>query len=120
MMLGIMIKAINTKPKILNHSILFSFKGFSVILPWFQNLCNKNPGTGFVIRTLPIPGFVSVVGLGVLRLPGDGIQFAPGLPLGKVQFALFLLGKLFVGNKFFHHSYLLTVCISITYAPENA
>ena len=32
------------------------------------------------VFTLPIPGFVSVVCLAVLRLPGDGVQLAPGLP----------------------------------------
>ena len=42
----------------------------------------ESPGTGFVILTLPIPGFVSVIGFAVFRLSGDGIQFAPGLPFG--------------------------------------
>ena len=63
---------------------------------------NKSPGTGFVSFTFPIPGFVSVVGLAVDRLPGDGVQFAPGLPLCQVHLALFLLGKLLVGNEFFY------------------
>jgi hypothetical protein len=52
--------------------------------------------------TLPIPGFVSVVGLAGFRLSGDGVQFAPGLPLCLIQLPLFLLGKLLVGNEFFH------------------
>ena len=60
-----------------------------------------------MIVTLPIPGFVSVVGFAVFRLPGDGIQLAPGLPLGQVHLALFLLGKLLVGNEFFHTDFLL-------------
>ena len=55
-----------------------------------------------MIVTLPIPGFVSVVGFAVLGLASDGVQFAPGLPLGQVHFALFLLRKLLVGNEFFH------------------
>jgi hypothetical protein len=62
----------------------------------------KRPGTGFVHLTLPIPGFVSVVGLAGFRLSGDGVQFVPGLPLCLIQLPLFLLGKLLVGNKFFH------------------
>ena len=52
--------------------------------------------------TLPIPGFVSVIGFAVFRLSGDGIQFAPGLPSGLVDLSLFLFGKLLVGNEFFH------------------
>ena len=59
--------------------------------------------------TLPIPGFVSVVCLAVLRLPGDGVQLAPGLPLSQVHFALFLLGKLLVGDDFLHIYCLLMV-----------
>ena len=59
--------------------------------------------------TLPIPGFVSVVGLAVCRFSGDGVQVAPGLPAGFVHLSLFLLGKLFVGNEFFHISFLLMV-----------
>ena len=67
---------------------------------------NKSPGTGFVIITLPIPGFVSVVGLAIFRLPGDGIQLTPGLPSGLVDFPLFFFGKLLVGNKFVHTDFL--------------
>ena len=67
----------------------------------------ERPGTGFVILTLPIPGFVSVVCLAVLRLPRDGIQLAPGLPSGKIHLALFLLGKLLVGNESLHTDLLL-------------
>ena len=52
--------------------------------------------------TFPIPGFVSVVGFAVFGLSGDGIQLAPGLPSGVVNLPLFLLGKLLVGDKFFH------------------
>ena len=55
-----------------------------------------------MIVTLPIPGFVSVVGFAVLWLAGDGGQLSPSLPLGQVHFALFLFGKLLVGNEFFH------------------
>ena len=60
-----------------------------------------------MIITLPIPGFVSIVCLAVFRLPGDGIQLTPGLPLGQVHLALFLLGKLLVGDKFLHTDFLL-------------
>ena len=60
-----------------------------------------------MIVTLPIPGFVSVVCLAVFGLSGDGIQLAPGLPLGQVHLALFLLGKLLVGNEFLHTDFLL-------------
>ena len=56
---------------------------------------------------LPILRPLSVVGFAVFRLPGDGIQLAPGLPLGQVHLALFLLGKLLVGNEFFHTDFLL-------------
>jgi hypothetical protein len=55
-----------------------------------------------VIVTLPIPGFVSVVGFAVLGFAGDGVDIAPSLPLGQVHLALFLFGKLLVGNEFFH------------------
>ena len=56
----------------------------------------ERPGTGFVILTLPIPGFVSVVSLAILGLPGDGVQLAPGLPAGLVEFVLLLFRKLLV------------------------
>ena len=55
-----------------------------------------------MIITLPIPGLVSIVGLAVCGLSGDGVQIIPGLPSGLVEFALFLLGKLLVRNEFFH------------------
>ena len=57
--------------------------------------------------TLPIPGFVSVVSLAILGLPGDGVQLAPGLPTSLINFVLFLLGKLLIGNEFFHTDFLL-------------
>ncbi len=60
-----------------------------------------------MILTFPISGFVSVVGFAVFGLPGDGVQFAPGLPLGQVHLALFLLGKLLIGNEFLHTDFLL-------------
>ena len=68
---------------------------------------NRNPGIGFVIITLPIPGFVSVVSLAVFGLPGDGIQLAPGLPLGQVHLALLFFRELLIGNKFLHTDFLL-------------
>ena len=67
----------------------------------------ERPGTGFVILTLPIPGFVSVVCLAVCGLSGDGVQLAPGLPSGLVNLSLFLLGKLLVRNEFFQTDLLL-------------
>ena len=67
----------------------------------------ERPGTGFVILTLPIPGFVSVVGLAIFRLPGDGVQLTPGLPPCLIDLALFLLGKLLVGDEFLHTDFLL-------------
>ena len=57
--------------------------------------------------TLPIPGFVSVVGLAVLGLPGNGVQLAPGLPSGLSDLALLFLRELFVGNEFLHTDLLL-------------
>ena len=60
-----------------------------------------------VAITLPIPGFISVVSLAVCGLPGDGVQLAPGLPTGLIDLALFLLGKLLVGDEFFHTDFLL-------------
>ena len=60
-----------------------------------------------MILTLPIPGFVSAVCLAVFRLPGDRVQLAPGLPTGFVQLALFLLGKLLVGNESLHTDLLI-------------
>ena len=68
---------------------------------------NKSPGTGFVIITLPIPGFISVVGLAVCRLSGDGIQLAPGLPFGQIHLALLFFRELFVGHEFVHADFLL-------------
>ena len=67
----------------------------------------ERPGTGFVILTLPIPGFVSVVCLAVLRLPGDGVQLAPGLPLGLVDLSLLFFRQFFVKDEFFHTDFLL-------------
>jgi hypothetical protein len=55
-----------------------------------------------VIVTLPIPGFVSIVGLAVLGFASDGVQLSPSLAFRQVHLALFLFGKLLVGNEFFH------------------
>ena len=62
----------------------------------------KSPGTGFVVLTFPIPGFVSAVGFAASRFPGDGVQLTPCSALGGVDLTLFLFGKLLVGNVFFH------------------
>ena len=51
---------------------------------------------------LPILRPLSVIGLAVGGLPGDGVQLAPGLPSGLIDLALFLLGKLLIGNEFLH------------------
>ena len=68
-----------------------------------------------MIITLPIPGFVSVVGPAVLRFPGDGIQLPPGGTPGSIELSLFLFGKLLIGNEFFHHrSSLLDFMISVS------
>ena len=72
-----------------------------------------------MILTFPISGFVSVVGLAVCGLPGDGIQLAPGLPLGLIDLALFLLGKLLVGNEFFHTDFLLVLLNRSFRVPEK-
>ena len=60
-----------------------------------------------MIITLPIPGFVSVVSLAVCGLPGDGIQLAPGLPLGLVDLSLLFFRQFFVKDEFFHTDFLL-------------
>jgi hypothetical protein len=62
----------------------------------------QNPGTGFVIITLPIPEFASVICFAVLRLAGDGIQLTPSLPFGLVHLVFLLLGELFIRDKLVH------------------
>ena len=59
--------------------------------------------------TLPIPGFAPAICFAVFGLPGNGVQLSPCVPAGQVPTALFLLGKLFVGNEFFHQYLLLMV-----------
>ena len=71
-----------------------------------------------MILTLPIPGFVSVVSLAVFRLSGDGIQLTPGLPPGLINLALFLLGKLLVGNEFFHSATSLWFLKIVYHKPK--
>ena len=63
-----------------------------------------------MILTIPIPGFASIVGFAVLGFSGDGIDFAPGAAFEVVQLTLSLLGKLIVGNVFFH------MCSSFAFA----
>jgi len=53
------------------------------------------------------------VGFAVNRLSGYAIQLAPGLPHGQVHLALFFLGKLLVGNEFFHNVIRLMVSADI-------
>ena len=55
-----------------------------------------------MLITLPISGFVSVICLTILRLPCHGVQVAPSLAFGLVELALFLLGKLHIGDEFLH------------------
>jgi len=62
-------------------------------------MINRTQGQKFL---LPILRPLSVIGLAVFGLSGDGVQFAPGLSFSQVHLALFLLGKLLVGNEFFH------------------
>ena len=57
--------------------------------------------------TLPIPGFISVIGFVVFGLSSDRVQLAPGLPPGLIDLALFLFGKLLIGNEFLHTDFLL-------------
>lgn len=66
-----------------------------------------------MVITLPIPGFVAVIGFAVLRLSGDGVKLAPGLPPGLIDLPLFFLGKLLVGDEFFHNTNLLGVSNSL-------
>lgn len=54
----------------------------------------------FVINTLPISGFVCIVGFAVIRFPGNRVSLTPGLLLGLIDLLLFLLGKLLAGNEF--------------------
>ena len=71
---------------------------------------NKIPARNWFVRvTLPIPGFAPAICLAVFRFPGNGVQLSPGVPAGQVPTALFLLGKLLVGNEFFHQYLLLMV-----------
>ena len=64
---------------------------------------------------LPLLRPLSVVSLAVFGLPGNGVQLTPGLPLGQVHLALFLLGKLLVGNEFLHADFLLVWFLKSVY-----
>ena len=66
-----------------------------------------------MIRTLPIPGFASVVGFAVCGLSGGVVHLAPSLPLGLVNLVLFLLGNLLVGNAFFYVCIFLMISVII-------
>ena len=69
----------------------------------FRNLPGSNKKRHRIGKSfLPILCPLSVVSFAVLGLSGDGIDPAPGGALGGIHFALFLLGKLLVGNEFFH------------------
>ena len=54
------------------------------------------------ILFLPILRIFSVIGLAVFGLSGDGIQFAPSLPFGPIQFPLLFFRKLLIGDKLIH------------------
>ena len=56
---------------------------------------------------LPILHPLCVICLAILRLPSDGVQFAPRLAFSQIDLSLFLFGQLLVGNKFLHMLYLL-------------
>ena len=55
-----------------------------------------------MIITLPISGFVSVVGLAVCGFPGYGVQLAPSVPLACVVRFLFLFGAFLNRYILFH------------------
>ena len=55
----------------------------------------------------PILRLSSVVCLAADRLPGDGVQFTPGLPLSQIHLALLFFRKLLLGDKFLHTVFLL-------------
>jgi len=57
----------------------------------------------FVVITLPISGFISVVCFAVCGFSGDRIQIAPGLPFCLVKLSFFLLGKFLIRDEFFHN-----------------
>ena len=56
-------------------------------------LWDKTKGRKIRKLFLPILRPLSVIGLAIFRLPGDGIQLAPVLPLGQVHLALFFFGN---------------------------
>ena len=64
---------------------------------------------------LPILRLLSVICLAILRLSGDGVQVAPGLAFGLVELALFLLGKLLIGDEFLHTDFLLKWFVKSVY-----
>ena len=74
-------------------------------------------GTRLSRRQVPLPILClsSVVSLAVFGLPGNGIQLAPGLSPGLIDLALFLLGKLLVGDKFLHTDFLLVWFLKSVY-----
>lgn len=72
-----------------------------------------------MIIMFPVPGFVSVAGLAVFMLSGDGVQTIPGLPLSRIYLALFLLGKLLAENEFFHTDFLLIWFLKSVYQNQG-
>ena len=56
-----------------------------------------------MLLTSPIPGFAPIVGFAVFGLACDGAECAPCGSALFVLPALFLFGKLLVGNEFFHN-----------------
>ena len=68
---------------------------------------------------LPILRPFSAICLAAFWLPGDGVQLAPGFPFDLIDLALFLLGKLLIGNEFFHFCNLLTVSMLILARTES-
>ena len=63
-------------------------------------LWDKTKGRKIRKLFLPILRPLSVVGLAVFGLPGNRVQFAPGLPFGQVHLGLLFFRKLLVGMNF--------------------
>ena len=55
---------------------------------------------------LLFPDPLAVIDLSAFGSPGNGLQLAPGLPLGPIQLPLLLFGALCVGDEFFHFLFL--------------
>ena len=72
-----------------------------------------------MLITHPVPGFASVISSEVFGFSADRVELTPGVSLETVQSALFLFGKLLVGNKFFHLQIILNVVGIIISNPQR-